>query len=42
MGFLMSKESDTDYVDIPVQQQEINFTYIIGEDKDDGTTTTTQ
>jgi hypothetical protein len=38
----MSKESDTDYIDIPVQQQEFSFTYVIGEDKDNGTTTNSE
>tara|TARA_A100001201_G_scaffold142200_1_gene139714 strand:- start:1148 stop:1264 length:117 start_codon:yes stop_codon:yes gene_type:complete len=38
----MSEESDTDYIDIPVKQQEFSFTYVIGEDKENGSTTTTQ
>ena len=38
----MREELDTDYIDIPVQQQEFSFTYDIGEDKDNGSTTTTQ
>ncbi len=36
----MSEESD--YIDIPVNQQEFSFTYVIGEDEDNGSTTTTQ
>jgi hypothetical protein len=36
----IDKDDFKDTIDIPVHQQTFTFTYIIGEDKDNGTTTT--
>jgi hypothetical protein len=38
----VDKDDPCDTIDIPAHQQEFTFTYITGEDKDNGTSTNTQ
>ncbi len=38
----VDKDDSSDTIDIPTEQQTFTFTYVIGEDNDNGTSTNTK